>query len=118
MLAHKQTRYRGWVVRHASRREMRNGECIGWSWTARAGEGKGLGWQPLGPYVTSWESLEEAIHGAWEAARKEQERLGRPGPVQGEDVARMAVQVAACVMSEDPGGALAAWMRTTRGGGA
>jgi hypothetical protein len=118
MIPHKEVRYRGWIVRHASRREIRNGECIGWSWTARAGEGKGVAWKPLGPYVTSWESREEAIHGAWEAARKEQERLGNPGPVQGEDVARMAVQVVACVMSEDPGGALAAWMRTTRGGAA
>ena len=42
MLAHKEVRYRGWVVRHASRREMRAGECVGGSWTARRGDGSAL----------------------------------------------------------------------------
>jgi hypothetical protein len=118
LAAYREQPYRGWVVRHGSQRQMRNGECIGWTWTARCGSGKGRGWEPLGPYVTSWDSREDAIHGAWEAARKEQERIGNPIPMQSEDVARMAVQVAACVMSDDPAGALAAWMRTTRGGAA
>lgn len=121
----KNVRYRGLVVRVGSSRIMRGGECRGWSWSAQAGTSAPIarlqretskppnGWSPCGGIVVSSESEEEAVHGAWENARRESERLGTPFP--GEvDVPRV-MEFAFRVMCAEPD-ELGELFRAARGG--